>query len=94
MKIRQAESGGSQHLTLRVDSTFTALTLTRWRPGQSGVCLGHLRSGTRSVSKHCKAQVKVQSQNSIIIKIRTTYAVQERETELDLIEGPVVIQYF
>ena len=70
MKIRQAESGGSQHLTLRVDSTFTALTLTRWRPGQSGVCLGHLRPGTRSVSKHCKAQVKVQSQNSIMIKIR------------------------
>ena len=70
MKIRQAESGGSQHLTLRVDSTFTALTLTRWRPGQSGVCLGHLRSGTRSVSKHCKAQVKVQSQNSIMSKIR------------------------
>ena len=70
MKIRQAESGGSQHLTLRVDSTFTALTLTRWRPGQSGVCLGHLRSGTRSVSKHCKAQVKVQTQNSIMIKIR------------------------
>ena len=70
MKIRQAESGGSQHLTLRVDSTFTVLTLTRWRQGQSGVCLGHLRSGTRSVSKHCKAQVKVQSQNSIMIKIR------------------------
>ena len=52
MKIQPAESGGSQHLILRADSTFTALTLTRWRPGQSGVCLGppgHQRHGTRSV---------------------------------------------
>ena len=64
MKIRQAESGGSQHLTLRVDSTFTALTLTRWRPGQSGVCLGHLRSGTRSVSKHCD-NVKLKSKSRV-----------------------------
>ena len=53
MKTSRVGIDGSRPWTRRVDSTFTALTLTPWKPGQSGLCpLSTHQHWTRSISSH------------------------------------------
>ena len=53
MKTSRVGIDGSRPGTRRVDSTFTALTLTPWKPGQSGLCpLSTHQHWTRSISSH------------------------------------------